>query len=66
MVDLCCNVGLIFFAPTVRLSEFIQLFASVQKPLLLAFYPARKLLQNRIPQTMFVHRFGCVCVCLYV
>ena len=39
---------------------FIQLFVALQEPLLLLTpHPAR----NGVPQTVFVHVFGCECVC---
>ena len=58
IIDLCCNNGL-FFALTRRRSGFIQLSATVQEPLL-ASHPARQLLENGIPQTVF----GCIHVCV--
>ena len=65
--DLCCNNYGSFFAPTRTLGGFIQLFAALREPLLLlASHPARKLLENRLPKTVFVHVFSCECVCLCV
>ena len=39
-----------------------QHFAAVQEPLL-ASHPAHQLLENGIPQIMFVNVVGCVSVC---
>ena len=42
---------------------FIQFFAALREPLLLlAFHTARKLLESRVPKTVFVHVFSCECV----
>ena len=64
---LCCNNYGLFFAPTRTLGGFIQLFSTLQEPLLLlASHPARKLLAIRVPKKVFVHVFSCECVCLCV